>query len=364
MSKMKITFVVPMLSLHGGHRVIAIYAQKLRSFGHDVTIVTNKPEVATGLRRIKGVVTGRENPEAKRADSTYYRPIMDKLIELPKKGPIDPDLIPDADVIVATWWRTAFSVAALPQNKGKQFYFIQHHEVHDHLPWDISRGSYFLPLRKIVISDWLAEKMAGQYDDPNVVKIENSVDTDLFHAEPRERNTVPRVGFLYAKTHFKGVDITLRAIELARQKFPDLEVIAFGTEDPAAPLSLPKLAKFHKSPAQDQLRALYASCDVWLCGSRLEGFHLPPLEAMACRCPVVSTRVGGATEIVTEGVNGHIVDVEDAEALAQRLTQVLQKSPTEWRAMSDAAHARAISYSWDDAARKLESELETALGDT
>lgn len=78
---------------------------------------------------------------------------------------------------------------------------------------------------------------------------------------------------------------------------------------------------------------------------------------MACRCPVVSTRVGGAVEIVTEGVNGHIVDVEDAEALGARLIDVLSLSPDDWRAMSDAAHARVLSYTWDDAAQAFEAAL-------
>jgi glycosyltransferase involved in cell wall biosynthesis len=78
---------------------------------------------------------------------------------------------------------------------------------------------------------------------------------------------------------------------------------------------------------------------------------------MACRCPVVSTRVGGAVEIVTEGVNGHIVDVEDHEALGDRLIDVLSKSSDGWKAMSDAALDRAQHYSWEDAAKKFEAIL-------
>jgi glycosyltransferase involved in cell wall biosynthesis len=98
-------------------------------------------------------------------------------------------------------------------------------------------------------------------------------------------------------------------------------------------------------------------CDVWLCGSWVEGFGLTILEAMACRCPAVSTRAGGPEEIIEEGVTGHLVPAGDSAALADRLAHVLRLPDAEWRAMSDAAHARARSYSWDDAADLFESAL-------
>ena len=36
---------------------------------------------------------------------------------------------------------------------------------------------------------------------------------------------------------------------------------------------------------------------------------------MACRCPVVSHRVGGSVDIIEEGINGHLVDIGDADGL-------------------------------------------------
>ena len=62
-------------------------------------------------------------------------------------------------------------------------------------------------------------------------------------------------------------------------------------------------------------------------------------------------------EIVTEGVNGHIVDVEDSAALGARLADVLSLDPKAWARMSDAAFDRAKSYSWDAATDKFEQLL-------
>lgn len=358
----KITFLCPEISQGGGSRVIAIYAGKLLEMGHDVTVVSRQPKPVSWQRRLLDRLQGRPVPGDPKARTVHFDFLGDRHRWLPWKWPVDVGDVPDGDILIATWWRTAFEVAMMPPEKGAKAYFIQHHEVHDHLPQDLSSGSYRLPLQKITIADWLVDTMAKVYGDTNVVKVENSVDTDLFIAPPRERNARPRVGFLYSKSTFKGVDISLTAIEIARQRFPDLQVMAFGTTPPVDALPLPKGTEYHLDPAQSRLRDLYASCDVWLCGSRAEGFHLPPLEAMACRTPVVATRVGGAVEAVTEGVNGHLVEIEDSATLGARLIDVLSLVPEDWRAMSDAAYARAHAYTWDTAAAEFEAALVEIAG--
>jgi glycosyltransferase involved in cell wall biosynthesis len=78
---------------------------------------------------------------------------------------------------------------------------------------------------------------------------------------------------------------------------------------------------------------------------------------MACRTPVVATRAGAAPDLITPGVNGYLVDIDDAEALGARLTELLSLPPETWRVMSEAAHVKANSYTWDDAARAFEAEL-------
>lgn len=355
---MKITFLMPAGGISGGNRVIALYAERLVARGHSVHVVWQRMR-PQGLgaqldRLIRVGARGR-----RRQGSPFFDSIgVTQSIAARPRFVTDED-VPDADVVVATWWETAFSVAALSPAKGRKFYFIQHHEVHAHLPWQMSRATYYLPLKKITISQWLVDTMAREYGDHDVALIENSVDMRQFDAPPREKNAVPAVGLLYSGKAFKGLDISVRAIEVARARVPDLRVISFGAipEKGRAKVPLPEGTTYFEKPAQEKIREIYAMCDVWLCGSRLEGFHLPPLEAMACRCPVVSTRVGGAVDVVTEGVDGHLVDIGDAEALGQRLADVASLSPEAWKRMSDAAHARAGSYTWDDATDRLEAAL-------
>jgi glycosyltransferase involved in cell wall biosynthesis len=66
-------------------------------------------------------------------------------------------------------------------------------------------------------------------------------------------------------------------------------------------------------------------------------------------------------DIIQEGVNGHLVDVGDAQALADRLLRVLKLPNVDWKKMSDAALATAQRYTWDDATVLFESALERAI---
>lgn len=68
-------------------------------------------------------------------------------------------------------------------------------------------------------------------------------------------------------------------------------------------------------------------------------------------------------DIVEEGVNGFLVDVENSVGLAERLIKVLTLCEAEWKQMSDAAHATAVRYTWDDATDLLESALHDVIGD-
>ena len=162
---------------------------------------------------------------------------------------------------------------------------------------------------------------------------------------------------IYVFAPFKGLDTSLRAIEIARAQFPDLQVTAFGPRTPADEFPLPPGTHFTHQPAQEDIPGLYASCDAWVLGSRFEGFGLPTLEAMACHTPVVATRAGAAPDLIEHGVNGYLADIDDAETLGAGLVELLSKSPEDWRAMSTAAHKRAHNYTWDDATDAFEAAL-------
>lgn len=95
---------------------------------------------------------------------------------------------------------------------------------------------------------------------------------------------------------------------------------------------------------------------MWLCASETEGFALPPLEAMACRCPVVVTRCGGPMDFVKDGINGHIVGVGDAQAMANRVVAMLSNAAL-WKRMSDAAYETCERFGLDRSVDLFEAAL-------
>ena len=101
--------------------------------------------------------------------------------------------------------------------------------------------------------------------------------------------------------------------------------------------------------ADDDLPALYAGAQVLVYPSLYEGFGFPPLEAMACGTPVVSSPHGSLREILGEAAA--IVEEFDAELWAAHVRAAIHD--TEWRRRAiEAGRACAARYRWEDTARR------------
>ncbi len=357
---MRITFILPTANLSGGARVVSIYADRLSRRGHDVLVVTRPPRVLPLRRRLKSWILNRQSIEGRHNSTSHLDNISAQHKVIDRRRAIVDDDLPDADVVIATWWETAEWVADLSPAKGAKVYFVQHHEIHAGQPVDRVKATYRLPMHKITISKWLVDLLRNEYGNKLVTHVPNSVDMEMFNAPPRGKQEIPTVGLLYSPKEFKGCDVSLKAIEIARKRSPELRLLSFGEHEPPNGL-FPAGAKFVRRPPQEEIREIYSKCDVWLCGSYAEGFHLPPLEAMACRCPVVSTKVGGPVDIIEQGVNGYLANVADSEGLADGLLRVVGTSDELWRSMSDAAYETAARYSWDDAAILFEAGLDSVV---
>jgi glycosyltransferase involved in cell wall biosynthesis len=356
---MKITFVLPYAGLAGGIRVTAVYAEKLKQRGHEVCVVS-LPSAPISLKdQVRSLLRGQGWLKNSLGSHFDGRNVEHRVLE--KHRPVEAADVPDADVIVATWWETAEWIAPYPAAKGVKVYFIQHHEaLFPGQPQERVRATWFLPMHKIVISNWLVDVARTIYGNENVSLVPNSVDTKQFFAPPRSKQPVPTVGLMYVDLHWKGSDVCIKAFELAARKIPNLRLVAFGSHPPSPNLPLPAGATFIHRPPQNQIKDIYAQCDAWLFGSRTEGFGMPLLEAMACRTPVIGTPAGAAPELLREGA-GILVNPEDPEDMAQAIERVCRMSNQEWQTMSQAAYNQAVSYTWDDATDLFEAALYQAV---
>lgn len=99
----------------------------------------------------------------------------------------------------------------------------------------------------------------------------------------------------------------------------------------------------------EDLPLLYGGADAFCYPSRYEGFGLPPLEAMACGCPVLCTRASSLPEVV--GDAGVMLPPDDSSAWAHALEKILGQ-PTVRERWRERGLERAARFSWEETARR------------
>ncbi len=110
---------------------------------------------------------------------------------------------------------------------------------------------------------------------------------------------------------------------------------------------------------QEELPLWYNAADVFVYPSLYEGFGLPPLEAMACGTPVISSNVSAMPEVV--GDAGLLVDPHDADAIAEALFRVLQDAQLH-SFLRSAGIERASAYTWRATAQRTSRVYHQLLG--
>ncbi|MCD6291413.1 MAG: glycosyltransferase family 4 protein [Anaerolineae bacterium] len=107
-----------------------------------------------------------------------------------------------------------------------------------------------------------------------------------------------------------------------------------------------------------ELPGWYRAAEVFIYPSLYEGFGLPPLEAMACGTPVITSNTSSLPEVV--GDAALTVDPHDTEAIAEALARLLEDAELRQQ-LSEAGLARARLFSWEKTARETVAAYRLAL---
>ena len=145
----------------------------------------------------------------------------------------------------------------------------------------------------------------------------------------------------------KGPDVLLDVAERVAHDVPELIVLLTGPARGFAATGLARRGIAHQRallPDRDAVARAYRAVDVCLVTSRDEGGPKAVLESMATGVPLVTTRVGQAADLVRDGQNGWICDVEDPEGLAAAVVHVADESRLE--PVLAAARSTAEANSW------------------
>ena len=180
----------------------------------------------------------------------------------------------------------------------------------------------------------------------------SGVECARFLPPPSDRERVPPVRVVLAARMLwdKGVREFVEAARVLKVQGRPLRFQLAGGPDPGNPASISELVLRDWQASGlvdwlghvDDMPALLASADIVVLPSYREGLPKSLIEAAACARPLVTTDVPGCREVVTDGINGLLVPVCDALALAHAIAR-LQDDPSLGRRLGEAARAKALA---------------------
>lgn len=230
----------------------------------------------------------------------------------------------------------------------------------------------------ITVSDGLAALARSTLSvrDSSVVLIPNGVDSAKFVPGPKEASrrqlglpvdapVLVSVGGLVER---KGFHRVLECLPALRETFPRIQFLIVGGPGPEGDyspalralverLSLQACVRLCGEVAHAELAEYLSAADVFVLATRQEGRANVFLEAMACGLPVVTTRIPGNAEVVSDARLGTLVPLGDAAALTAAIADAIAR---DWDRGAIRSHAAANS--WSARIATLVSVLREAAG--
>jgi len=150
--------------------------------------------------------------------------------------------------------------------------------------------------------------------------IANLVDTDMFSEQPTQHGELIHLLWVGHFVPVKRVPVLLEAFAVAFQEEPRLRLRMAGSGDGlddakalVESLGLAQVVEFSGRASRVQLVDYYRECDFLVISSESETFGVVAIEAMSCGRPVLTTRCGGPSEIVSHPQLGHVVGMSRSE---------------------------------------------------
>ncbi|AZZ55632.1 glycosyltransferase family 4 protein [Rathayibacter iranicus] len=344
----------------GGYKVIYEYANELARGGDEVTIhhcaglLASVPGKSLPslfwLRAIRATV----EPWARRLVGRAPIPWMEIDSRVRLRFHLRAPHRLRTDLVIATAVDTAPTVERLARRASAPgVYFIQHFEDWA-APKEWVEQTWRLPLKKIVISDWLSS--IGDDLGVKTTLVHNGFAAERF---PRGAPIAERprlVLCLLSTTPYKRPDLVRAIFERLHTTDPSIVCAAFGVSE--RPSDLPPHVVYRRNPAQAELQRLYQDARVFICTSDYEGFGLPPAEALLSGASVVSTDIGGVRSYAR---NIFIfAPVGSAEALSAAALDLLG-DPERAQSMVDAGYPVLAARTIEAAAREFRAALVEAV---
>jgi glycosyltransferase involved in cell wall biosynthesis len=199
-------------------------------------------------------------------------------------------------------------------------------------------------------SNWVKQSFVEDYGcrEEDVAIISPGVDLEQFVAAERH-NERPRILFVGGDFVRKGGDLLL---EVFRGRLKHKAELVLVTRAPVA--EEPGVRVYRTlAPNSQTLLELYRGADIFALPTRADCYSIGCMEALASGLPIVATPVGGIPDIVRDGETGHLLAVDDAQALGDTL-EALIAEPARRREMGRRSRQDAVDrFDARESARRL-----------
>ena len=233
--------------------------------------------------------------------------------------------------------------------------------------------------RVIAVSEAVAESLRqnGVIESSKITVVHNGIDTDRFERliqAERDGDFPVLVGTVGHLAPIKGHDVFVRAAALIAARRRGVRFVVIGEdksvdggyrrllESLVAELGLNDVVAL--SGWRDDMPAALSSLTLFVSAARSEPFGLAIVEAMAAGLPVVASASEGAREIIEDGATGKLVPVDDPEALAQAIENLLDDPLERARLGRNALLAARERYSLARMASDTEQVYREVLAGT
>lgn len=371
---MRILIMVHALGIGGAERVASSWANGLSRRGHEVFIRTDICSVKQSYPTDKGVKIIQNR--------IYRNKVVDFIHKVCKKIFFSPFTVNELsgilkdirpDVIINVLYDNKLELLIANRLTGLHTPVI----MTDHNAYERPEG-HEMPLRqkrckfrynkyfeRVTVLTNRDKEIMDSKGFRNVEVLHNPLFLKTADTVAEKDNVILAVGRIDA-WNCKGFDLLINAWNKIFMKYPDwkLKIVGSGSDKNLCylkQLALPTGDAIEFSPFTTEIENEYKMASIFVLSSRYEGWGLVLVEAMSQGCAVIACDyLGRQKEVVENGVNGMIIPVEDSNAIAESISNLIENDELRTR-LQMAAPSSVERFSESDIAEKLESIIKDVI---